>query len=620
MASAGTVVVDFAAEVARFQAQLKTVQTSLGRLETGFSKVGRAFKGFLGAGAAIAAITAITKATAESEAAIAQLDAALKNAGASVGLTSKRFQDFAAEMQHVTTFTDEAVIGVESILLSFKGLSGGTVLAATQAVLDLSTRLKVDLTSAAKLVGKALADPEKGMTALARAGVVFTEEQRDVIKTLVDTGRAAEAQTFILQQLEARFGGAAAAARNTFGGALIGVSNAFGELLEAKSGMPAVTSELNKIADVLSDPATKAGFDKFLEFLARTAAVGLQAAASIGSLVSVVSSLAAEFEKRFPGIDKVLEFLEKAAINAIPGAAGIRVITDALRELQELEKFRNTSGRPGGFAAPAVALGESPGDSIDLDRLTSITAIETRISALRSELAFKEMERLTAEIEDQERLRQESADRILNLETSISEQRSRIAFDEFNANARFLEDRVRQEQDVQDRIKAIKLGAINDAIGFLQLLGARSKTAAKAAFIVQKGIAIAETIIATQAAAAKALQFYGPTPAGYAAAASAIAFGAARVGIIAATAIEGVNQISSGARLGTPANPVFTNTQQGDQPTFGASSQNVVQVIFNGPVAGEDAFLELIREAVDGRDVIVFSPDSLQAQLIRDGG
>lgn len=44
MASAGTVTVDFAAEVAKFNAQLKTVQASLTRLETNVAAVGKAFE------------------------------------------------------------------------------------------------------------------------------------------------------------------------------------------------------------------------------------------------------------------------------------------------------------------------------------------------------------------------------------------------------------------------------------------------------------------------------------------------------------------------------------------------------------------------------------------------
>src|SRR5688500_3093369 len=111
MANAGTVNVRFAADVTAFNQSLRQVQTSMSRVETSFSRVGAALNAFIGIGAVVTAIRAVARATAESEAAIAQLDSALKNAGATVGTSSKQFQDFASEMQRLTTFTDEAVIG-----------------------------------------------------------------------------------------------------------------------------------------------------------------------------------------------------------------------------------------------------------------------------------------------------------------------------------------------------------------------------------------------------------------------------------------------------------------------------------------------------------------------------
>jgi hypothetical protein len=63
-------------------------------------------------------------------------------------------------------------------------------------------------------VGKALNDPIKGVTALGRAGVQFTAQQKEQIAALVESGDVAGAQTIILQELETQFGGAAEAAAN----------------------------------------------------------------------------------------------------------------------------------------------------------------------------------------------------------------------------------------------------------------------------------------------------------------------------------------------------------------------------------------------------------------------
>jgi hypothetical protein len=59
-----------------------------------------------------------------------------------------------------------------------------------------------------------------GMNALRRVGVVFTEQQKESIRAMVASGDIMGAQKIILQELEVEFGGAAAAAGDTFAGAV----------------------------------------------------------------------------------------------------------------------------------------------------------------------------------------------------------------------------------------------------------------------------------------------------------------------------------------------------------------------------------------------------------------
>ena len=58
------------------------------------------------------------------------------------------------------------------------------------------------------------------LDALRRSGTVFSRSQTDVIRQLAETGRLAEAQVLILDELDRQYGGAARAARDTLGGAL----------------------------------------------------------------------------------------------------------------------------------------------------------------------------------------------------------------------------------------------------------------------------------------------------------------------------------------------------------------------------------------------------------------
>jgi hypothetical protein len=69
----------------------------------------------------------------------------------------------------------------------------------------------VDLKSSSILVGKALNDPIKGLTALTRVGVSFTDQQKKNITSLVDQGNVMGAQKIILGELQSEFGGTAAA-------------------------------------------------------------------------------------------------------------------------------------------------------------------------------------------------------------------------------------------------------------------------------------------------------------------------------------------------------------------------------------------------------------------------
>jgi hypothetical protein len=54
-------------------------------------------------------------------------------------------------------------------------------------------------------------DPIKGISALSRVGLTFSDQERKVIESLVNSGDVAGAQKVILRELESEFGGTAAA-------------------------------------------------------------------------------------------------------------------------------------------------------------------------------------------------------------------------------------------------------------------------------------------------------------------------------------------------------------------------------------------------------------------------
>ena len=184
-------------------------------------------------GAIVGALGMAVSSAAESEQAMAQLDAVLQSTGGAAGLTRDELTNLADALQKVTTYDDEAIIGAESLMLTFTKVGKEVFPEAIATVLDMSTALGQDLQSSTIQLGKALNDPIAGITALSRVGVSFTETQKETIKAMVETGDVLGAQKLILAELAVEFGGSATAAADTLNGSIEQLGNSFGNLMEA---------------------------------------------------------------------------------------------------------------------------------------------------------------------------------------------------------------------------------------------------------------------------------------------------------------------------------------------------------------------------------------------------
>jgi hypothetical protein len=138
--------------------------------------------------------------------------------GANLTGGTDRLLKFADAQELVIGVEAELIKETQAVLLSFKavgssaGEAGGSFDRATKAAFDMAAVLKTDARGSAVQLGKALENPIKGVTALARAGTTFTEQQREQIKVLVESGKLLEAQDLILTEVESQYGGAAEAA------------------------------------------------------------------------------------------------------------------------------------------------------------------------------------------------------------------------------------------------------------------------------------------------------------------------------------------------------------------------------------------------------------------------
>ncbi|WP_217923776.1 hypothetical protein [Miltoncostaea oceani] len=192
------------------------------------SRVGRAGRGLalfgaraLATGAAVGVgglATGLAFGTREllaQEKASARTANVLETTGGVANVTAKDVEDLASSLQSQTGTADDAIQSGANLLLTFTkvrneaGKNNDIFNRGVEAANDLSVALGTDMSAASIQVGKALNDPIKGVTALTRAGVSFTQEQKDQIRTMQESGDILGAQKLILAELETQFGGAA---------------------------------------------------------------------------------------------------------------------------------------------------------------------------------------------------------------------------------------------------------------------------------------------------------------------------------------------------------------------------------------------------------------------------
>jgi len=171
-------------------------------------------------GAAAAAATRIFTGFEKTEQAndrVLQIAKSMALFGAETGKVTLRLTTLADQLERETGATAESIKETQAKLLTFKQIAvtaneaGGAFDRATKAAIDLAAAGFGEVTTNAVQLGKALNDPIKGITALARSGVSFTDVEKEKIRTLVESNKMLEAQGVILSAIETQVQGTAAA-------------------------------------------------------------------------------------------------------------------------------------------------------------------------------------------------------------------------------------------------------------------------------------------------------------------------------------------------------------------------------------------------------------------------
>lgn len=289
MVQIGYLQAKFDADVANFIRDMGRAADATEKTQKVISGAARLINGALGSlGVSMGAGAIFGKMLSESkqaEEAAKKVEAILRATGGAAGVTARQVDDLANSLSALTGIDDDAIKGGEAMLLTFKNIGKDVFPAATQAMLDMSETMGQDLKASAIQLGKALNDPKEGLSALQRIGVTFSESQKDVIKSLVETGQTAKAQTLILKEIQEEMGGTAAAARDTLGGALKALDTSFGNLFQTlgDSGALELTRKAIELlivgVDKLNEAASNKSFQNWIK------EIGTEAESAFKSIV-----------------------------------------------------------------------------------------------------------------------------------------------------------------------------------------------------------------------------------------------------------------------------------------------------------------------------------------------
>ena len=160
------------------------------------------------------------EAAATANARIEQINKSMGLFGESTAQVSESLIKYAEQTARLTGVDTNSIKATQAKLLTFKELAatagelGGNFERTTKAAIDLGAAGFGTAEMNAVALGKALNDPIKGISALTRNGITFTESEKERIKVLVESNKVGEAQNMILQAIETQVGGTAEATAN----------------------------------------------------------------------------------------------------------------------------------------------------------------------------------------------------------------------------------------------------------------------------------------------------------------------------------------------------------------------------------------------------------------------
>lgn len=332
------------ADSAKLGGSLGKLSIGLGQLAKGVIEVDLLQKAIEGLHAAVdLGIEGFTNTTKVA----AQTAAVIKSTGDVSNLSAKQVHSLAAELSNVSGIDDEVIQSAENTLLAFTqirdfaGKGNDIFTRATKVVTDYASRTGKAATSAATIIGRALADPATKAVALSRAGIVLAKSQLAALKATEKNSGVVAAQGVLLGDLEARYKGAAAAAGKTLPGQLDILRERFKDLAGDLVGdvLPAFSRTIGGLTGLVEKVTETQGFRAKLNIIwtgVEGAAKGAESA--IGSAIAKVdwNKVWAEANGIADGLQKRLDEIDWTKVGKTIGdgiAKGVAEATGVVKPL-----------------------------------------------------------------------------------------------------------------------------------------------------------------------------------------------------------------------------------------------------------------------------------------------
>lgn len=229
----------------------------------------------LGASAAMAGfIGKSVQAAAEAEAVARGLENAAENAGVfasqagGIAGATDALKDYATTLGETIGIDDEKIIGIVSQWLAVPqlaslGVDGLNNLVTVAA--DVAAGTNKDLDSIATAFVKVAGDGETALSKLLRQGIVFTDEQKAVYQSLLDSNDEIGAQQYLIDTLGKKYNGAAKAIADPFDRLKVIFGNFTEEV--GQRFLPVIEDTIPQVQALLDQMIASPEFESFINNL-----------------------------------------------------------------------------------------------------------------------------------------------------------------------------------------------------------------------------------------------------------------------------------------------------------------------------------------------------------------